>query len=165
MKKIIIAILALAVLSCTSQTAKQDNSSVDKDAKTDNNIALLSEEEGLAMLQTHCYACHNPASVSHDDILAPPLAGIKHKYQKRYNDRASFINNMSAFVSNPTVENAIMKGPVKRFGVMPKTALKEEDIQKLTAFIYDNKLAVPAWFPEHFKEHHGEDWEGHSSNK
>jgi hypothetical protein len=165
MRNILIAILAIAIMGCTSQSAKQEKTLGEQNLNADSEMALLTQEEGMQMLQTHCYACHNPASISHDDILAPPLAGIKHRYKKQFSERGVFIEKMTAFVSNPTVENAMMRGPVKRFGVMPKTALKEEEIQQLTAFIYDNELPVPDWFPEHFKEHHGEDWKGHSSGE
>ncbi len=59
------------------------------------------------LLVTNCYAC----ITSHDDILAPPLAGIKRRYLRFTNDRAKFVAGMASFVSNPTEGAAIMKGP------------------------------------------------------
>lgn len=122
------------------------------------NIQALSSEEGLKMLELHCYTCHNPKSSSHDDILAPPLVGIKFRYQKAYPERADFIRHVTDFVHNPTKEKALMKGPVRRFGLMPKTALKEEEIKTLSAYIYDNEIEAPSWFAEHFEEEHGRKW-------
>ena len=121
------------------------------------NITTISNEVALERLKINCYACHNPNSQSHDDILAPPLAGIKHKYKKTYPQEEIFIEQMTDFINSPSQEKAIMKGPVKRFGVMPKTALSEIEIQELVKYIYNNDLETPVWFQEHFEEKHGKE--------
>ncbi len=118
-------------------------------------IAVISDEVALDRLKNNCYACHNPNSKSHDDILAPPLAGIKQKYKKQYPKEKVFIEKMSDYIAMPTEENALMKGPVKRFGVMPKTALSKTEIQELVKYIYNNEIEAPVWFQEHFEEKHG----------
>lgn len=110
---------------------------------------------GLKLLQTHCYACHNPTAESHDVILAPPLAGIKWRYQQAYKDRGAFIQHMTEFVAEPKEENALMRGPVRRFGLMPQTAIHRDTIQKIVSYIYDNDLEKPDWFDDHFEEQHG----------
>ncbi|MFQ3212678.1 MAG: hypothetical protein ACJAT1_001123 [Marivirga sp.] len=53
-------------------------------------------------------------------MLAPPLAGIKQLYVQESGNRIDFIKRMAAFVVNPNEESALMKGPIKRFGLMPK---------------------------------------------
>ncbi|GAB5552526.1 MAG: hypothetical protein Sapg2KO_21170 [Saprospiraceae bacterium] len=47
-----------------------------------------------------------------------------------------------------------MKGPIKRFGLMPKTTLSKNEIQELVKYIYHEELETPKWFPEHFEEEH-----------
>lgn len=121
-------------------------------------IEELSLEEGNQMLAQNCFACHNPRSLSHDDMLAPPLAGIKYKYQNSTSGRSDFINRMSTFVYEPDSKMALMKGPVKRFGVMPKTALTKGEILSLVAFIYDQPIQETPWFSKHFEEKHGSKW-------
>jgi hypothetical protein len=106
----------------------------------------------------HCFSCHYPAAVSHDNMLAPPLAGIKYKYKEIFQDRVQFIAKMAAFIDNPSKENAIMKGPVRRFGPMPKSILSKKQILEILTFIYDKILDVPAWFPEHFEDGHNKKW-------
>ena len=69
---------------------------------------------------------------------------------------------MSEFVAMPSKENALMKGPVKRFGLMPKPALEMEEIQELVKYIYNNELEIPKWFSGHFEEKHGEKWESNN---
>jgi mono/diheme cytochrome c family protein len=122
------------------------------------DIAELSVEDGNELLAQNCFACHNPRSLSHDDMLAPPLAGIKYKYQNSTSGRSEFIKRMSTFVYEPDSKKALMKGPVKRFGVMPKTALSKDEILSLVAFIYDQPIQEPTWFSKHFEEKHGYKW-------
>lgn len=118
-------------------------------------------EEVQQLLQTTCYACHNPKSASHDQMLAPPLVGIKQRYSREYTSRESFVEHLSAFVQAPSEAAALMKGPIRRFGLMPKTALTKQQIIAVAEYIYDHKLEAPEWFPEHFQEKHGQGWRQH----
>jgi mono/diheme cytochrome c family protein len=104
--------------------------------------------EGLVLLQKHCYSCHNPKSKSHDEIIAPPLWGMKKHYLEAYPEKDSFEKAMVEFIQNPTEEKALMKGPIKRFGLMPKPAVSSEDLQKIVSYIYANELENPAWHIE-----------------
>jgi len=109
----------------------------------------ISQEVASKLLASNCYVCHNPNSKSHDEILAPPLAGIKMRYQRATSDREAFITKMTSFVSNPSEESALMHGPVRRFGLMPKTALSDKEISEIVTYISDNELPRPEWFEGH----------------
>ena len=108
----------------------------------------LISDEGLLLLQKHCYTCHNPKSKSHDEIIAPPLWGMKKHYLEAYPEKADFEKAMMNFIQNPTEEKALMKGPIKRFGLMPKPAVSNEDLQKIVSYIYANEIENPAWHIE-----------------
>jgi len=156
---LIIALLALVLYSCNNKT-KNSHKKLKQEEKIElKNIHSISEDAGLNLLQTNCYSCHNPNSESHDNMLAPPLAGIKYKYKKLYKTEELFIAQMSDFIDKPTKENAVMKGPVRRFGLMPKTSLSKTEIQELVKYIYHTELAIPAWFSEHFEQEHNIKWE------
>ena len=122
------------------------------------DLPKLTAEQGHSLLSTHCYSCHSPKSGSHDDMLAPPLAGIKNRYQMSFPERAVFVHQFAQFVAQPSEEKAVMRGPVRRFGLMPPTTLSKDSIWALAAYVYDNELPVPNWFPEHFEEKHGASW-------
>lgn len=147
------------LLSCNSQPKSNENTSMRQNKTVMQSIDLKASEEGLIGLQTNCYSCHNPNTESHDSMLAPPLAGIKYKYMSLYPEEEVFVKKMSEFVAMPSKENAVMKGPVKRFGLMPKPALAKEEILELVKYIYHNELEVPQWFSGHFEEQHGVKWE------
>jgi len=61
---------------------------------------------------------------------------------------------MSAFVGNPSEEAALMKGPIRRFGLMPKPNVTPEQIRAIVTFIYENKVEEPEWFAAHEAEMH-----------
>ena len=146
-----IILLVGAALGCNTvqKSAKKAVQSQDIQKTT-----VLSKTEGAQLLKTHCYACHNPASVSHDAVLAPPLAAVKFRYKSLFAEREAFVAKMSNFLVEPTKEKAIMPGPVDRFGVMLPTALSREEIIQISAFIYDEAVEVPSWFREHFEQQH-----------
>ncbi len=160
MKHIIILTIGLWLIgiSCSTKPSNVDESITPQENEKIEQTVSLSAEAGDMALKTHCYSCHNPKSQSHDDMLAPPLAGIKYKYSQLYPERAEFISKMSAFVHHPTKENAVMRGPVRRFGLMPPTALDQNEIYQIVAFINDHEVPYPDWFSEHFEEEHGKSW-------
>lgn len=106
-------------------------------------------ESGLELLKKHCYVCHNPNTASHDEIIAPPLAGIKSHYTKAYPEKEMFKKAMIEFVSNPDQQKALMKGPVNRFGLMPKPATASpEEIQLIVEYIQSKELEKPIWYEQ-----------------
>lgn len=156
---LIIALIALVFYSCNNKP-NNSHKKLNKEEQIEiNNIQSISKEIGLNMLKTNCYSCHNPNSETHDNMLAPPLVGIKYKYKSLYKSEELFIVQMSDFIDNPNKENAVMKGPVRRFGLMPKTTLSKTEIQELVKFIYHTELAIPSWFSKHFEEEHNIKWE------
>ncbi len=114
----------------------------------------LPKSEKPAMIAT-CFACHNPKAPSHDEILAPPFAAVKFRYQMMYKTKEEFAQAVYDYVTNPTEEKALMFGAVRRFGVMPALPLPEEQIKSIAYYIYDNDVEAPEWFAEHFEEQHG----------
>jgi hypothetical protein len=158
MKNFIVLLGLILIVGCNNKPKNINRIISEAELQEIQNISPMLISEGEELLTTSCYSCHSPNSKSHDDMLAPPLGGIKHKYKGIYPDRNVFIAQMSSFIIEPTKDNALMKGPVKKFSLMPITTLSDKQILELTAFIYDNKLVVPLWFPKHFEEKHGKKW-------
>ena len=159
MKNSIFLLLTILFLgSCTSKIEPSYTNPVQVDGAKVKQLV----ENGTAaqLIKNNCFTCHNPAAISHDDMLAPPLVGMKYKYQQAFPQKENFIYNMTNFIATPSKENAIMRGPVRRFGVMPKSVLKAEEIQAVVTYLYDNKIEEPNWFSEHFEEEHGRKWDG-----
>jgi hypothetical protein len=116
---------------------------------------LNKESDGYQLLKTQCYICHSVTSASHDEIIAPPMAVVKMRYSRTYRTKESFVEAISTWAIDPKLENALMRGAVKKFSVMPKQIFKKEDLEKIALYMYENEMEVPEWFAEHEKEMHG----------
>jgi hypothetical protein len=126
--------------------------------QTDQKISVKEynkESEAYELIKTQCYICHSVTSASHDEIIAPPLAAIKMRYSRTYRTKESFVEAVSNWAIDPKLENGLMRGAIKQFNVMPKQAFKKEDLEKISAYMYENELEVPEWFAEHEKDMHG----------
>jgi cytochrome c551/c552 len=98
----------------------------------------------LGMLQRQCLSCHHPY-LEMPNQVAPPLSQIRKLYLDRLGSRDQFINGMSAFMSNPASGTSLMPDVVKKYGLMPKTSLAEEDLQQIAGYLYDFDSGLPAW--------------------
>ncbi|WP_299527512.1 hypothetical protein [uncultured Lutibacter sp.] len=144
----ILILLAFSLTNC--------NSSIKKSKITELKVVDLSEKEveGLLLLQQKCYPCHSVIAETHDNIIAPPMEAIKRRYKISYKTKVEFVDAVTIWVIDPKEENALMRGAVNQFKVMPKQAFIKEDIIKIAGYIYDNELEKPIWFESHFNDEH-----------
>ena len=146
----------LFLISCSSKVEPNYDNPIQVDQVEVDQ--LIENGTAAQLIKNNCFTCHNPGATSHDDMLAPPLVGMKYKYQQAFPQKEQFIYNMTNFIANPIKENAIMSGPIRRFGIMPKSVLKPTEIQAVVTYLYDNKVEEPKWFSTHFEEEHGKKW-------
>ena len=123
-------------------------------AKAEMTAPVEFDSVAYTLLQNNCMACHNAVGKTHDQLIAPPIIAVKRRYLKASDGRDDFIENMTAWATDPKEENALMKGAVDKFKVMPNLGYKETDMRKVAAFMYDNEMEKPEWFEEHFNEMH-----------
>ncbi len=130
-----------------------------QDKKKSSNDTLqaivVQNPEAYELLKNQCYICHSPVSVSHDSIIAPPMAAIKMRYSMSYKSQEEFVSAVTDWVLNPAQEHALMRGAIAQFEVMPKLLYTEENLKKIATYIYENELEEPEWFDAHQKEMHG----------
>jgi cytochrome c2 len=112
------------------------------------------KSEGLKLFKQNCYACHSVITKSHNEIIAPPMIAVKKRYLMQYDTKESFVKAVVAYAIDPKAKNALMIGAVNQFKAMPKQAFKREDLKKIAAYIYDNKIETPVWFEDHFQQNH-----------
>lgn len=151
---LLLSIVAL-FMSCNQSNKKSGytaSSHIYNEVEIDNH---LQKDNGYTLMKNNCYACHNPNTKSHDEILAPPFKAVKMHYMREYDSKEKFVNAMVDWVQHPDEDKALMFGAVKRFKVMPKLALSTEDLEKIAAYIYDNDVEQPEWMEEHMKERKG----------
>ena len=152
--KYLITILALVGLfSC--QQDKKEYSPI----ATQNEAHELEPTDGKKLMEIHCYLCHNPKVAEDIGRVAPPMVAIKARYiDKKGLNKEEFIKYVTAFVLNPTEELALMKGAVKKHGLMPKQNFPNGSIEKIAEFMYDYQIEEPEWFKAHWESHGFKDW-------
>jgi hypothetical protein len=143
--------LFLSLCACQNKGHSQNTNEQDEG---------ISQQMAADYLAINCYTCHDPRSPSHDAILAPPLAGVKGHYLEAYPEKEAFVEAMTTFILNPTAEDALMKGPVRRFGVMPKTTLTADQVKAIVNYIYEQDIPKPDWYDAHHQERHGNKGKG-----
>jgi cytochrome c553 len=74
----------ISLLFSIGESSVQNNEESLRPASFSKNLTAIQSEEGLLLLKKNCFACHNPNTNSHDEIIAPPLQGIKEHYLKAY---------------------------------------------------------------------------------
>lgn len=131
-----------------------------KEAKVSENLPASSEkstqkeDEGLVLFRQTCYACHSVVTKSHDEIIAPPMVAIKRRYLMSYPSEEEFVDAVVAFAKDPKEENALMRGAVQQFKVMPLQTFDENNLRSIATYIYNNDIEKPEWFDAHFEEEH-----------
>lgn len=156
LRNLIVYIFGLFILTSCGKLNKNSGEASEQLERTTIEVNKVKNEEGLLLLRKHCYVCHNPVSNSHDSILAPPMAAVKMRYQRRYRNKDNFIEGMVKWTADPKKEEGIMKGAIDRFGPMPKQNFEKEDLLKIATYVYENELEEPEWFAAHAQEMHGQ---------
>ncbi len=162
MKKYLLVIgiaVVIGFASCgqnNSKAEEHDAHEHDGDAATEAVQKMADKtSEGYQLMKQKCFACHNPDTESHDAIIAPPMIAVKMHYNKRFETKEAFVDAFVKWSQDPKEENAIMKGAVKKFQVMPKQIFDKEDLTKIATYVYENDIDQPDWFDQHLKEDHG----------
>ncbi|MFD1294008.1 c-type cytochrome [Lutibacter holmesii] len=152
LKKTSVLVMLIALLfSCN--TEKKEAKNTDHKIVTDL-VHANTNENGLKLLQQKCYACHSITSKSHDEIIAPPMIAVKRRYQMSFSNENDFVNGLTSWVMNPEEQNALMRGAISNFNIMPKQPFNEDEIRIIAAYMYQNELEAPSWFEQHFTEEH-----------
>jgi hypothetical protein len=146
MKTIFLIVPLTLLFSCNTKNNNYKPISAEKDLAMLNN-----QPEGKKLMETYCYACHNPDLPENAARTAPPMIAIKMHYLKDGITKEAFISEMITFVENPTEDKVLLKGAFKRFGLMPKQVFPEGTIDKIASYMYDNQIEEPEWFQEHWK--------------
>lgn len=133
-------------ISCSQSETKAEAADVNDNEQT------TTDNKALALLKTNCFNCHNPDMG--ESRVAPPLFKIREHYYDEEITKEEFVAAIINFINNPTEENSIMPGAVRNFGLMPKMSFKEEDIQLIADYLYDNDVSSDEWYAkwEEFKK-------------
>lgn len=118
------------------------------------NAEHIADHPGKKLMETYCYACHNPTT-SHDDRIAPPMIAVKKHYISDDTTKEQFILDIQNWIKEPNEEKSRMPGAIRNFGLMPYAPFPEETIAQISDYMYDYNIDQPEWFEVHFNKERG----------
>ena len=121
-------------------------------------FASTSSQSEMVM-QTLCLSCHS-ASANHEQQekgFAPPMWGVRDHYLEHHETLDAFTSAVASWVQSPDEARSLMRGAVKRFGVMPGLNLSEDQLTEIATLIYHGvNVEKPTWWDEHQRTHHAQ---------
>lgn len=153
MKILSTLVLVVTLVACNTNP-KNLYSGIDIDS---DNLAMASPKDhpGKRLMENNCYVCHNPKT-SKEGMIAPPMIAVKMHYINNDTTKESFINEVMAFLKNPSEEKSKMPGAIKKFGLMPYQFYPENTIKQIADYMFDHEIEEPEWFDDHYSKMHGE---------
>lgn len=147
-------IILLGTLVGCNINPKNSYSGIDKDSD-ELAMAVLQDHPGKQLMESNCYVCHNPKT-SEENMIAPPMIVVKMHYISEGVTKEDFIDEVTAYLKNPSEETSKMLGAVKKFGLMPYQFYPENTIRQIADYMFDNQIEEPKWFDEHYAKMHGD---------
>lgn len=139
-KLFLVFLLVVSLTSC--KTDKKD----DYEKNNDDGIEKATEKEvteftskGYDLMKQKCFICHfeKPDPARRDQMLAPPFLRIQEHYKPTYPKKEGFIEAVMAIINNPSEENTLMPGAVKKFNLMPKLVYDQEELRLIAEALYE----------------------------
>ncbi|WP_293297472.1 DUF3365 domain-containing protein [Allomuricauda sp.] len=143
--------LIIGIASC-----KKGPKTTDVDPGPVAQAEVFSPEDAQKLMETKCYLCHNPSAPEKGSRIGPPMVAIKAHYLTAHKNKDAFIKSIMQFVNSPTEENTLMRGAVRRFGVMPAQQFPETEVKKIAEYMFDYQIEEPDWFKEHWLARHND---------
>jgi cytochrome c553 len=143
-----IVLTVVAVLGFVLNRDQPDGHIGDEDATVSSPATQLDPAEikrGMQLMQTHCNTCHAVNGRTHDQLLAPPLWGVRKQYLNKYPQPEAFVAGMLDYISEPTHEASLLPQAVERFGLMPMLPLPDELLRPILWAIYAGHVDRPGW--------------------
>ena len=115
--------------------------------------------KGQRLYELYCMNCHKAPNNANEpepsQRLAPPAFAVADHYRKGFPDTLERIAAIKNFTANPSVEDALMPGAVRRFGLMARMPLPEDQLEAVSIFLGTAEFVEPAWYQGHYVEEHG----------
>ena len=108
-------------------------------------------EQGLHLLPTYCNTCHGVGDREMDEMLSPPLWGIREIYLEKYPEPEAFVDAMVEFMVFPRETTALMPKEVKNYGLMTTVSLSEAELRATAIAIYAGYVEKPSWSRDYEK--------------
>jgi len=137
-----IAVIPFLLLACNSSKKKKAERASLSESKKELS-------EGFHLMKNNCFSCHSP-NAGIQNKVAPSMAAIKEHYAEEGISYKEFAYNISAFLNNPSEQNSKMPEAIKAYNLMPKMSFTDEQISKISNYLYHSDIENPDWFTKQY---------------
>lgn len=153
----LLSVAALGIAVSLVSVAGANEQAEEKEGAEATSQATQADEpvrSGKQVYESLCMACH---SIEGPATVAPPIFAVKNHVVQVYPERDDFIKRVVEWVKAPDVDDPLMPGAVRKFGLMPAMPLADAELTAVAEFLYDSDMVLPDWYKQHYKEEHGEE--------
>lgn len=104
-------------------------------------------------MPTYCNTCHGVGDLNMDEMLAPPLWGVRAHYLAHSPEPEDFVEAMTTFLHEPQRETSRMPLELAHYDLKAPVSLKEAEIRSVVWAIYAGRVERPVWLREYKKGH------------
>jgi len=142
MKSKLFYILLLVVVFSSCKTDKKENYTKNETSTQGETLEkkdVVYASKGYELMIQKCFICHfeKPDPSRRDQMLAPPFLRVQEHYKPTYPKKEEFISAVMAIINNPSEENTLMPGAVKKFNLMPKLIYNQEELRLIAEALYN----------------------------
>jgi len=118
-----------------------------------SSVPMDAIKQGVALMPTYCHTCHRVGELEIDEMLAPPLWGVRAHYLAHFPDAAAFVDAMTEFLLEPQAEKSLLPLEVAHYGLKAPVSLAEAELRSVAWAIYAGQVERPTWSREYRKRH------------
>lgn len=130
----------ISIQSCTNPAEKQIDTALAE-----------AMGKGFQLMEYNCFACHSPNPAGESKI-GPSMAAIKSSYLAASTTQEQFTKDFISFLSKPDKANSKMPDAVKKYGLMPKMNVTDEQITQIATYLYASEIEKPDWFASQYSK-------------
>jgi hypothetical protein len=135
-------ISTISLLSFTSCT-KENKVDIKKDIAVVTNQSVY-DSKGYELMKNNCFVCHfpKPDPSKRNQMIAPPMQKVQEHYKPAYPNKEEFVKAIKTWVANPSEDKVQMPGVVRKFNLMPKLVVADEDIKLIAETLYEIDFGI-----------------------
>ncbi len=133
LKHLFIVLIGLSIASCTSEKKEK------KTTKIKKTVTASISSKGYKLMEQKCFICHTakPDPSKRGSMIAPPMAKVQEHYKPQYATKEAFTKAIVSWVKNPSKENTLMPGAIRKFNLMTKMPYDEADVKIIAETLFD----------------------------
>lgn len=110
-------------------------------------------EQGVRLMPTHCNTCHGVGEFGIDEMLAPPLWGVRAHYLAHFSEPDAFVDAITEFLLEPQAAASCLPLELAHYGLKAPVSLTESELRSVAWAIYAGQVERPVWAREYRKRH------------